>query len=85
MNLYLIFQEKNDNYDTFDSAIVAARTKKEARMIHPNENKYDNNWDGKKDGHYGSWVNFEDVDVELIGVAKKGTAKGVVLASYNAG
>jgi len=54
MNLYLIFQEKNDNYDSFDSAIVAARTKKEARMIHPNENKYDNNWDGKKDGHYGS-------------------------------
>ena len=28
MNLYLIFQTKNDNYDTFDSAIVAAKTKK---------------------------------------------------------
>ena len=82
MNLYLIYQIKNDNYDTFDSAIVAAKTNKEARMIHPNGY---GDWNGKKDGHYGSWVSFEDVKAELIGVAKKGTTKGVVLASYNAG
>ena len=44
MNLYLISQDTNENYDTYDSAIVAAKTKKEARMFHPNE---DDNWDGK--------------------------------------
>ena len=81
MNLYLISQDANQNYDTYDSAIVAARTKKEARMFHPNE---ENDWDGTTE-KYGSWVALADVDVELIGVAKKGTTKGVILASYNAG
>ena len=87
MNLYLIFQTKNDNYDTFDSAIVAAKTKKEARMIHPssfNMDGYDD-WDGCDNEAYGSWTSAENVKAELIGVAKKGTTKGVVLASYNAG
>ena len=46
MNLYLISQNKNVNYDTFDSAIVAARTNKEARMIHPDG---DDDWDSEKD------------------------------------
>ena len=82
MNLYLISQDANENYDTYDSAIVAARTKKEARMIHPNKNKTD--WDGKFK-RYDTWASSIDVGVELIGVAKKGSTKGVVLASYNAG
>jgi len=82
MNLYLISQDVNWNYETYDSAIVAARTKKEARMTHPKGIK---NWDGKRDGKYSSWASFEDVSAELIGVAKKGSTKGVVLASYNAG
>ena len=82
MNLYLISQNENENYDTYYSAVVAARSKKEARMTHPRGIK---NWDGKRSGKYSSWVSVEDVNAELIGVAKKGTTKGVVLASYNAG
>jgi len=82
MNLYLISQDVNENYDTYDSAIVAAKTNKEARMIHPSD-LYDN-WDGKAE-KYGSWASFEDVKAKLIGTAKKGTRKGIVLASYNAG
>ena len=82
MNLYLISQNTNQNYDTYDSAIVAAKTKREARMTHPRGIK---DWDGKRDGKYSSWASFEDVNAELIGVAKKGATKGVVLASYNAG
>ena len=82
MNLYLISQDVNWNYDTYDSAVVAARSKKEARMTHPRGIK---GWDGKCSGKYSSWVSFGDVNAELIGVAKKGATKGVVLASYNAG
>jgi len=82
MNLYLISQNTNENYDTYDSAIVAAKTNKEARMIHPSD-LYDD-WDGKVKP-YDSWAAFEDVNAKLIGVAKKGTRKGIVLASYNAG
>ena len=81
MDLYLISQDKNENYDTYDSAIVAAKTNKEARMIHPSD-LYDN-WDGED--KFGSWTSAENVNAKIIGVAKKGTAKGVVLASFNAG
>jgi len=35
MNLYLLTQTVNNNYDTFDSAVVAAETEKEALRIHP--------------------------------------------------
>ena len=82
MNLYLISQDVNWNYDTYDSAIVAARTNKEARMIHPEGIK---NWNGKCSEKYSSWAPFEDVNAKIIGVAKMGTTKGVVLASFNAG
>ena len=81
MNLYLISQDKNESYDTYDSAIVAARTNKEARMIHPSGD----DWDGEEKSRYGSWVSAENVNAKIIGVAKKGTTKGVVLASFNAG
>ena len=81
MNLYLISQNKNESYDTYDSAIVAAKSKKEALMIHPKGIK---DWDGKKDSS-GLWTSAKNVNVKKIGVAIMGATKGVVLASYNAG
>ena len=80
MNIYLIEQNTNNNYDTFDSAVVAASTEDEARLIHPSEIE---NWDGKSD-KYGPWVNSEMVTVTLIGLAVN-NKKGVLLASFNAG
>jgi hypothetical protein len=77
MNLYLIFQNVNKNYDTYDSAIVAAESEEEAKNIHPNGEfswKYNDTWCDKK-----------DVNVELIGIASEYTEKGVILASFNAG
>ena len=100
MKLYKISQNKNKEYDTFDSAIVCAENEEEARKIHPS---YDvthiknNLWMGTyakggeyetENGKYKSWVDFSDIDklkVEYIGEAKSGTTKGVILASYNAG
>jgi len=35
MNLYLISQTQNRNYDTYDSAVVAAESEEHARAIHP--------------------------------------------------
>lgn len=35
MNLYKISQDVNDGWDTFDSAIVAAKSEEDARNIHP--------------------------------------------------
>jgi len=83
MNLYLISQDKNNDYDTFDSAVVAANNVKEAQMMHP----YDfygssEKWLGEETS---TWCRYNHVDIKLLGKAKKGTVKSVILASFNAG
>jgi hypothetical protein len=84
MNLYLLKQNINNGYDTFDSVVVCAATAEEARMIHPSEDVKE--WDGLEgDPCVSYWVSAKDVEVELIGTAVPGLKKGVVTASYNAG
>lgn len=82
MNLYLISQTANDGWDTFDSAVVAAKNTKDARMTHPGE--YAVPWDGTM-GNFSAWVSSEEVTVKKIGIADKGTKAGVICASFNAG
>lgn len=87
MNLYLISQESNNTYDTYDSAVVAAETEEAARMIHPGsilEKTRLADWNGKA-RDYDSWTDAEQVSVVLLGVAKEGTKAGVICASFNAG
>lgn len=80
MKLWRISQDVNNDYDTFDSAVVAAETEAEARLIHPG----DYEWDGKAE-EYSSWASAEKVKVSYVGIAKKGTKRGVICASFNAG
>ncbi len=76
MNLYLLTQDVNDDWDTYQGAVVAARDEDDARSIHP---RGDHVW--KND----NWCGPEDVRVELIGVAKEGIERGVILTDYKAG
>lgn len=79
LNLYKISQNVNNDYDTYDSAIVAAGSVEEARLIHPG-------WQEKWGERFTPWAyKPEDVQVELIGTAAPGTQAGVILASFNAG
>ena len=79
MKLWIISQNENNDYDTYDSAVVAAETEDEARVTMPSEFEEF----GKA---YGAWCSGPDkVKVELIGKAVSGTEAGVVLASFNAG
>ena len=79
MNLYLISQDENNDYDTYDSVIVAAESEKTARLINP-----DNLWEWRDP--YSSWCSSPDkVHVKWIGVALDGTEEGIILASFNAG
>lgn len=77
MNLYLISQTENNDYDTYDSAVVAAETEGQARNTHPR-----GVW--PKGMNY-SWTTPENVAAKLIGVAVEGTPAGVILGSFNAG
>jgi|688.fasta_scaffold1373915_1 hypothetical protein len=84
MNLYKISQIVNNDWDTYDSAIVAAENEEEAKKINPCQYAVEEWWVGARE--YSSWCfKLEDVKVELIGVAKEGIEKGVVIASFNAG
>jgi hypothetical protein len=82
MNIYKISQSENNYYDTFDSAIVAAESEEEARLINP-----DGEWYEKQLGYkYTAWAyRPEKVKVEYLGTAKENTESGVILASFNAG
>lgn len=79
MNLYLISQSVNNDYDTYDSAVVAAVSENAARSIHPGQS----DWDGKAET-YGTWCAKEEVAVRLIGTAADNVS-GVICASFNAG
>lgn len=81
MKLYLISQDKNTGWDTYDSAVVAAESEEQARMTHPSGK---NNWDGEHED-WGAWCASKYVNVKLIGTADNGTDAGVICASFNAG
>jgi hypothetical protein len=82
MKLFIISQDVNGNYDTYDSAVVCAETIEQAQMTHPGHAPKD--WDGKA-GQYSVWCNAEDVKVQLIGTANEYIKEGVICASFNAG
>jgi len=71
MKIYKLSQNVNNSYDTYDSAVVAADNETEAKIINL--------------GGVGCWCEPKDVLVEYIGVAKRGTKKGIIVASFNAG
>ncbi len=74
MKLFLISQTYNVDYDTYDSAVVAAPTEAIAKTMHPSEFPT-----------IGTWCPTSEVFVEYIGEAKRGTKQGVICASFNAG
>ena len=70
MKLYLVTQEVNNNYDTYDSAVVCAENEEKAKALHP---------------QVGADCKVENVKAEYIGEAKVDLIEGVVCESFNAG
>ena len=79
MNLYLISQTVTRGHETYDSAVVAAECAEDAAYMHP--------CGGSLETHSWryDWAEFDDVRVQLIGVATVGTLAQVICASFNAG
>lgn len=75
MNLYLISQEENDDWDTYDMCVVCAETEEEAKAMHP-----DGRWS------FCTWASKpENVKCEKIGTADDGVEKGFICKSFCAG
>ena len=94
MNIYRIEQEANNEYDTFDSAVVIAASAEDARHTHPGdgslfrEKDSDSNKFSAWNRQFGSWVS----DPSLVKATRIGTVPEnldqtpqVVCASFNAG
>lgn len=91
-NIYLLKQTVNNGYDTYDSAVVCANSKDEARLIHPGGNDdigVNNNGEFySKRYKYASddWVPIVNVTVIYIGIAGEEVITGqVICSSFNAG
>lgn len=78
MKLWLIEQDENNDYDTYDSAVVVAETENDARNINPG---------GEWGRRYSAWATSPDkVVAHYIGEASPHLAAGeIVCASFNAG
>lgn len=100
MNIYLLEQDLNNGYDTYDSCVVVALNETAARNTHPSPyvtHIKDGKWMDtyEKGGEYECdrsvaerWVQCSQIDqikVTLIGVANEDVGAGVICASFNAG
>ena len=83
MNLYLIKQDVNNGYDTYDSAVVIASSAEEAKNIHPEGYRWEGvKWSGDD---WGVWCEPDNVTVVLVGQASSGNIGDVIISSFNAG
>jgi hypothetical protein len=80
--LFKISQDVNKEYDTYDSAVVAAESGEDAVQIHPAGPERFVTTDSER---LDTWAKAADVECEYLGEAKEGTERGVICASFNAG
>lgn len=82
MNIYLISQNHNNNWDTYDSAVVVAESEDIAKRMHPRNGDLD-----VKPSYpsLSSWADAEYVEVEYLGKADNINERTVICASFNAG
>jgi hypothetical protein len=80
MKLYLLSQDDNNKYDTYDSIVVCAESEEDARTIDPYGNPY------SESVQYGSWaIKASSISCVQLGEANDKQVRGVIIASFNAG
>jgi len=77
MNIYLISQDRNSNWDTYDSFVAVSASEDLARKLLP---------EGPEDPDIDVWTDSEFVRVWLVGTADSKYEEGDILCtSFNAG
>lgn len=75
MNIYLVTQNFNNTYDTFDSMIIIAKDDEKAKDISILDRKDDPD----------TWATRNHLKADLLGKAVKGSEEKIVFQSFNAG
>lgn len=80
MNLYLLTQDENSGYDSYDSCVVVATSPEDAILITPDNSLW-------SDRFFDSWCSSpEQVTCTYIGIADGSLSEGsVICSSFNAG
>ena len=92
MKLWRISQNKNNDYDTYDSAVVVANSEEEAKTIHPSlavpKRWINGKWHYATGSEIGftceDWANPNHNTAEELGLALDPTPR-VICSSFNAG
>jgi hypothetical protein len=92
MKLWVIRAKQHLGYDTYDSAVIAAETKQEARFTAPDGDTWDGTqWvtivNGQTYGRsflYSAWCHPDQVSAEYLGETDR-DIRGPIVSSYNAG
>ena len=75
LKIFLLTQDENTNYDTYDSMVVCAKNEEAARKIHPH--KRNTAYETDEDLWKSSWPTWatkpENVKIRYIGIASKGS------------
>lgn len=77
MNIYLVSQSVNNDYDTYDAMVVIAETEERAKELTIKEHPYES--------YFNSWASYEHLTCELVGIALEGSEEKIILESFNAG
>jgi len=90
MKLFLVTQNVNRGYDTYDSFVVCCESYVEALNSHPCDPEMVEEFkDIDEDGKYfirSRWTtDLTKVDVKYLGEADQDLSAGIVCASFNAG
>ena len=64
MNLYLLWQEVNNSYETYDSCVVCAENMDEAIRIHPANNPREEIRDELWESLVDEWADLENIHWE---------------------
>ncbi|MCP4397775.1 MAG: hypothetical protein GY801_10815 [bacterium] len=83
MKLFLIEQSQNDNYDTYDAAVVIAENEEEARNMDPSTGEQMEKEDWRRE--ISNWCSSPNhVSVKFLGESVD-SKKGIVCSSFHAG
>lgn len=90
LNIYLVSQDENGGYDTYDSFVCVAKSEEEARLFHPEGWIMTLDEKGGLPLHHNGWsltswaFSIDEVKVKHIGVADDSYKESqVLIASYH--
>lgn len=83
--IFLVKQDYNDDYDTYDSFVIACDDADQAKNTNPYGVVFKHNLEWDYDFVGSTWVHPDNVSVELVGITDLYSENTIICSSFNAG